>query len=262
MRNKLRAGESAGCVKLNLADPRVAEIAAMCGFDSLWLDMEHVPNSIEAIENQIRAAKVYDVDTIVRTRRGSYSDLILPLEMGAAGIMVPHVMGVEDAKRIAWQTRFHPIGRRALDGGNGDGAYCGTSTGDYIAHANLHTLVIVQIEDPEPMQELDEIAAVDGIDMLFFGPGDFSQGIGVPGVFDDPRIPDARQRIADAARRHGKFAGTVGAVQSLPALNAQGYQFVSIGADVLGLREYFGEIASAFGSRESAVTTGPYRAST
>jgi 4-hydroxy-2-oxoheptanedioate aldolase len=245
--NKLRAGQPVSCTKLNLGDARVAELAAMCGIDAVWLDMEHVPNSIAAIENQIRAARAFDVDSIVRTRRGSYSDLIHPLETGAAGLMVPHVMSADDAKRVAWQTRFHPIGRRALDGGNTDGGYCATSTEEYIAHANRHTFVIVQIEDPEPMNELDAIAAVGGIDMLFFGPADFSHGIGAPGKFDDPRVADARQRIVDAARAHGKFAGTVGTIASLPSLLAQGYHFVSIGADVLALRDYFLKIAATAG---------------
>ncbi len=257
---KLRAGEVASCIKINLADTRVVSIAAMCGFDCVWLDMEHVPNSIQAIEHQILAAKAHDVDTLVRTRRGSYSDLILPLEMDAAGIMVPHVMSAEDAKRVAWQTRFHPIGRRALDGGNADGAYCGTTTQDYIAHANSQRFVIIQIEDPEPLEELEAIAAVPGIDMLFFGPGDFSQGIGRPGQFDDPRIAQARQRIAEAARKHGKIAGTVGSIQSLPGLIAMGYHFVSVGADVVGLREYFGAITAAFGKQRAVEADSVYGA--
>ena len=97
---KLRAGEVASCMKLNLADPRVVEIAAMSDFDCVWLDMEHVPNTLDAIENQIRAAKLFDVDTLVRVQRGSYSDLIHPLEMDAAGIMVPHLMSLADARAL------------------------------------------------------------------------------------------------------------------------------------------------------------------
>lgn len=255
---KLRAGQTASCIKLNLGDARVAEMAAACGFDCIWLDMEHVPNSIEAIENQIRAAKIHDVDALIRTRRGSYSDLILPLEMDGAGIMVPHVMSAVDAKQIAWQTKFHPIGRRALDGGNADGAYCAATTEEYIAHANRERFVIIQIEDPEPLEELDNIASVEGIDMLFFGPGDFSQGIGQPGKFDDPRIADARQRIAEAAKKHGKFAGTVGSMASLPGLVEFGYQFISVGADVVGLREYFSKIAASFGSGPATPSSSVY----
>lgn len=243
---KLRAGKVARCVKLNLADPRVAEIAALCGVDCVWLDREHTPCDLSDVENQIRAAKIYNVDTVVRVPRGSYSDLIHPLEMDAAGIMVPHVMSLDDARRVAWQSRFHPIGRRALDGGNADGGYCMISGQDYRQAANRERFVIVQIEDPEPMQELDQIAQVDGIDMLFFGPGDFSQGIGDPGNFDNPKIAEVRCQIAETARRHGKFAGTVASCDTLAATVAMGYRFISIGADVLALGEMFRRVAKAF----------------
>ena len=106
--------------------------------------------------------------------------------------------------------------------------------------------VILQIEDPEPLPELDEIAKLAGVDMLFFGPGDFSQAIGAPFRFDDPRIDQARRRVAKVARKHGKFAGTVGNAKSLPDLLETGYQFISIGADVIGLGDYFRSIVSSF----------------
>ncbi len=247
---KLRSGGVVSCIRVNLSEPRVAEIAAMCGFDCVWIDMEHAPNSVVSVENQVRAAKTYDVDTLVRVPRGSYSDLNYPFEMDAAGIMVPHLMSAADARQVVWQTRFHPIGRRPLDGGNADGAYCMVSTEDYIRHANTERFVVVQIEDPEPVSELDQIAAQSGIDMLFYGPGDFSQGIGAPGRLDHPEVLDARIRVAEAARRAGKFAGTVGSPESLPNLVDMGYQFVSAGADVVGLGRYFQAIANAFNSLE------------
>jgi len=243
---KLRAGEVANCMKLNLADPRVVEIAAMSDFDCVWLDMEHVPNTLAAMENQIRAAKMFDVDTLVRVQRGSYSDLIHPLEADAAGIMVPHLMSLEQAREIAWRTRFHPVGRRPIDGGNADGAYCKIALDDYVRQANEQRFVIVQIEDPEPLDELDEIAQVEGIDMIFFGPGDFSQGIGAPGQWDDPRIADTRKRVADVALKHGKFAGTVGSPANARELVDMGYKFISIGADVVALSQYFDNMATAF----------------
>ncbi|MDP7162792.1 MAG: aldolase/citrate lyase family protein, partial [Phycisphaerae bacterium] len=73
---KMRAGKVATCVKLNLTDPRIAEIAARCGYDCIWLDMEHVPNTLHDVENHIRAAKMHDVDTLVRVKRGNYSNMI------------------------------------------------------------------------------------------------------------------------------------------------------------------------------------------
>ena len=165
---KLRAGEVVNSIKLNLADARAAEIAALCGADSVWLDLEHVPNTLQDIENQIRAAKMHDCDAIVRVKRGSYSDLICPLEMDATGIMVPHVFTAEEAREIAWRTRFQPVGRRPMDGGNADGAYCGIPVEEYMEQANRERFVILQIEDPEALDELDGMAKVDGIDMLLF----------------------------------------------------------------------------------------------
>lgn len=243
---KLRNGELARCVRVNLPEPRVVEIAAMTGFDCIWVDMEHAPNCVTHVENQVRAAKAYDVDVLVRVPRGSSSDLNYPLEMDAAGIMVPHVMSAADARQIVWQTRFHPIGRRPLDGGNADGAYCMVSTEDYVRHANRERFVVDQIEDPEPMGELEAIAQLPGIDMLFFGPGDFSQGLGAPGVLDHPEVDRARREVAQTARCCGKWAGTVGSPESLRSLVDMGYQFINVGADVLGLVEYFKRGVAAF----------------
>lgn len=242
---KLRAGQVAVSMKLNLADPRVAEMAAMWGFDCLWLDLEHVPNTVQDVGNQVRAAKIYDVDTVVRVPRGSYSDLLYPFEMDATGIMVPHLMSVADARQLVRQTRFYPLGQRPMDGGNADGQYTAISVADYIEQANRERFVIAQIEDPEPLAELDAIAQVPGIDMLFFGPGDFSQAIGAPGNFADPRITDARQRVAQACKKHGKFAGTVGSPDNISSLVEMGYHFVNLGSDVRGLMNHFQNMAKA-----------------
>ena len=232
---KLRQGEIVTCTKVNLESSRAVEIMSMAGYDCLWLDMEHVPNDWLNLEKQILAAKAHGTDVMVRVSRGSYSDHIKPLELDASGIMVPHIMGLEDAKKVARTTRFHPIGRRPVDGGNADGAYCQVDFMDYLKQANEQRFVVVQIEDPEPLPELEAIAQVPGIDMLFFGPGDFSQGIGAPGQWDHPELVCARQRVAEVCRAHGKFAGTVGSPANAADLVAMGYQFISIGADVIHL---------------------------
>jgi 4-hydroxy-2-oxoheptanedioate aldolase len=195
---------------------------------------------------------MYNVDTLVRVKRGSYSDMIHPLEMDASGILVPHVMNADEARQIARTTRFHPVGRRPVDGGNADGAYCAIPLAEYMRQANERRFVGIQIEDPEALDELDEIAAVEGIDMLFFGPGDFSQGIGVPGEVDHPAIAEARQRVLEAAQKHGKFAGTTsGSPEQFLERTRMGFQFVSLGADVVALVQYFGDLISGIGKREA-----------
>jgi 4-hydroxy-2-oxoheptanedioate aldolase len=245
---KLREGEIASCFKLNLESARVAEIAAMSGFDCIWTDLEHTSNDWIHIENQVRAAKCHNADTMVRVSRGQYSNYIKPLELDASGIMVPHVMSLEDAREIVRMVRFHPVGRRAVDGGNADGGYCGIDFQSYLQQANAGRFVVLQIEDPEPLEELDEIAALDGIDMLFFGPGDFSHAIGAPGDWNHPELLRARRAVADACRAHGKWAGTVANAANYDELVETGYRFLSCGADVAGLTEYCSATFSVFSS--------------
>ena len=244
--DKLRAGQTVSCVKINSEDSRVVEIAAMCGFDCIWTDMEHVPNGMAVIEKQILAAKAHGADMLVRVKRGSYSDHVHPLEMDASGIMAPHVMSLADAKNVVRMTRFHPIGRRPVDGGNADGAYCLVDFNEYLKQANERRFIIVQIEDPEPVAELDAICALDGIDIVFFGPGDFSHGVGAPGEWDNPELLRVKRLIAETAVKHGKYAGTVGGVGNMKELHDMGYRFISVGADVVGLSDYFGGIVKAF----------------
>ena len=235
----LRAGKTVISTKCNTSDPRVVEIAAMMGFPCIWVDTEHTANDYFVTEKQIMAAKMYDADVLVRIPRGSYSEYIRPLELDAAGIMVPHVMSVEEAKEIVRMTRFHPIGRRPVDGGNADAKYCMVPTHEYTQQANDQRFVILQIEDPEAMEQIDEIAAVEGFDMLFFGPADYSHAIGVPGQMDHPEVVAGFRRVAEAAKKHGKFAGTVGGAGNFDKLVEMGYTFISTGADVVALWKYY-----------------------
>jgi 4-hydroxy-2-oxoheptanedioate aldolase len=240
---KLRAGETVLSLKLNLSCVRIAEMAArFAGVDCLWTDMEHVANDWSVIEQQIMAAKAYDVDVLVRVSRGSYSDYIRPLELDAAGIMVPHIMSAEDAKSVIRSTKFHPLGLRPVDGGNADGAYCNIEFTDYLKQANEQRFNVLQIEDTEPLGELEEIIAQPGLDMIFFGPGDFSQAIGAPGQWNHPQIIETRQRIAELAHKYGKFAGTVGTLETVHDLVKTGYRFINIGADVVGLGQYYNNL--------------------
>jgi len=227
----LRAGKRALCYKASFNSPHIAEVVGMCGFDALWICQEHVPMDHETMQNIIRAGKTRDLDTIVRVAKGSYSDYIRPLEADAAGIMVPHLMSLAEAEYIAHTVRFAPVGLRPLDGGNADGLYCLLDGREYMKFCNENRLVIVQIEDPEPLSELDKICQVPGIDMIFFGPGDFSQAIGDPCNFANPEIARVRRLVLETAHKYGKFAGTV-SVPSLKVCLEEGFDFVNGGSDV------------------------------
>jgi 4-hydroxy-2-oxoheptanedioate aldolase len=255
---KLRAGEIVSCLKVNLSDPRVPEIAAITGFDCVWTDQEHIGTDWSLLASHVWATKAHDTDLLVRVAKGSYSDFIRPMELDATGIMVPHIMSLQEAESIVAMTRFHPIGRRPIDGGNADGAYTAMDFNEYLVEANEQRFVIFQIEDPEPLDELEEIAALEGYDMLFFGPGDFSQGIGAPGQWDHPKLIETRKRVAEVARKHGKFAGTVGGPGNLDELVAMGYQFVSVGADVVGLKNYCQDLLKSFDKSKAEKSATSY----
>ncbi len=224
--------------KLNLTDPRVAEIAGVCGVDALWLCQEHVPNDWLALENVIRAARLHGIDTLVRVSKGAYSEYVRPLEAGATGIIVPHVASADEARQIVEWTRFYPLGKRALDGGNIDGYFCLVPQEEYLRHSNTERLIVLQIESPEALEHVEAIAAVPGFDGFIFGPGDFSHRLGKAGQLSDPAVVAARQRVACAARAHGKFAMAAGLYAPFADLVAEGHTVFGIGADVIGVSSY------------------------
>ena len=236
--HKMRQGGIACCAKINVSGTRATEIAAMQGFDCIWTDMEHVPNDWSTIENQIMVCKLYGTDIIVRVARGSYSDYVKPLEADASGIMIPHIMSLQDAQDVVRRTRFYPTGLRPVDGGNADGKYCLLDYHEYVSQSNREKMTMLQIEDPEPLADLDAICALPGYDMIFFGPGDFSQAIGYPGQITHPEVVRIRKLIGETARHHGKFAGTVG-VGNIAEIIDEGYQFINIGSDVFALGQYY-----------------------
>src|SRR5690606_6230761 len=161
---EVRAGRPATVLKLNLNDPRIVEMAGLAGASAVWLCNEHVPNDWTNLEHQIRAAKLHDMDTIVRVSKGSYSEYIKPFECDATAIMVPHIASAEEARQVVDMVRYQPLGRKALDGGNVDGLFCQVPLAEYVHHCNTEKLVILQIESPEALEVVEEIAAVPGYD--------------------------------------------------------------------------------------------------
>jgi len=234
----IREGQLPTVLKINLSDPRVVEAAGFCGADAVWLCNEHVPNDWNSLEGQIRAARIHRMDSIVRVSRGSYSDYVRPFEAGATGIIVPHVTDADEARQIVEWVRFHPMGKRALDGGNVDGQFCLLPLDEYLEHSNTERFVILQIESPEALENVEEIAAVPGFEGLLFGPGDFSHRIGKAGQIDDPVVVAARKRVAAAANKNGKFAVTAGLIAPFEELVAEGHKLIGIGADVVGITSY------------------------
>lgn len=243
---KVRAGKVARVLKLNTTDPRAAEIFALSQPDAIWLCMEHVSTSFTEADNMVRAAKVHDVDTVIRVSRGSYSDYVRGLEIDAAGLIVPHVKSAAEAREVRDMTKFAPLGRRAADGGNADTHYTRVGFLDYIEKSNTERFVCHQIEDPEAVPEIEAIAEIDGVDCLFFGPGDYSLALGIPGQLMHPDVDKVRRQVAEIARKHGKIAATVCGQDDIRMHADMGYNFLNVGADVHALRIYADRAMEAF----------------
>lgn len=236
---KLRNGEPVWCAKTNLTDPNAVEIMGHLGVHCVWICMEHGAINPESVHNHVRAAKMTGMDTVVRVAKGAYTDYIVPLEMDATGIMVPHCMSAAEARAIVEMTRFHPLGRRAWDGGNSDGPFCMRPAADYHAFANRERFVVVQIEDKEAIDDLEAIVAVDGIDVFFLGPADLSHSYGVAGEFGHPLVQDAIDKLAALCREHGRHWGMPCGPEQAPELIEKGARFLAAGADVIAIIDTF-----------------------
>ncbi|OYW71577.1 MAG: aldolase [Verrucomicrobia bacterium 12-59-8] len=230
---ELRDGKNSTVLKLNMGDPRIVELAGLSGASAVWLCNEHVPNSWLNLEHQVRAAKLYDMDTIVRVNKGGYSEYVKPFECDATGIMVPHVTSADEARNVVDMVRCRPLGSKALDAGN----------------------VILQIESPEALEVVEEIAAVPGFDMLLFGAGDFSHRIGKLGQATHPEVVAARKRVAAAALKHGKYPAVASLFGQKDQLIAEGTRVFTLGADVIELGNAFKKLAGDFGGADAATAS-------
>lgn len=245
----MRAGQLATLAKVNILHPVTIDLCGYAGFSGVWLCNEHGPNDWTQLDACIRTAKLHDMDIIVRVSKGSYSDYIKPFEADASAIMVPHITSAEEARWIVEHTRCQPLGNRPIDGGNADGRYCQHQPEEYIRFVNEEKMIMLQIESPEGVESVDEIAAVPGFDCLVFGPGDFSHRTGVFGNLNDPRGIEARRKVEEACKKHGKFGCAVALNVSEEELKERGYGCVHIASDVIGLAGAFRDSLEQFRKR-------------
>lgn len=230
---KLARNEPVMLTTLHFTDPSLYEMTSLLGFDGLWMDMEHHGYSLETASSLMRAARVGVADIMVRPAKWEFMRIGRMLEAGAQGIMYPRCSDAAEAADVVKWSKFAPLGQRGFDGGNPDMPYCTMGFTEYLEAANRETFVVVQIEDPGAVENARAIAAVDGVDVLFFGPSDFSVLAGVPGQFDHPKLKDAIQKVADAARATGKHWGQpVGSVEQTKRLMDMGGRFFCHMADI------------------------------
>ena len=207
IKDKLSRNEPAFITTLHFTDPSIFELTSLMGFDGIWVDMEHHSTSVETSSNLMRAARVGTSDIVARPAKGEFMRMCRMLEMGAQAIMYPRCTSPEEAAEVVKWAKFAPQGQRGVDGGNADGLYCGAPLTKYLSHANDQTVVIIQLEDQASVDQAEAIAAVEGVDAIMLGPGDFSILSGVPGQVGHELVQKATESVAAAARNTGKHWG-------------------------------------------------------
>jgi 2-keto-3-deoxy-L-rhamnonate aldolase RhmA len=235
-----------------LCHPKLVEMVGFSGgFDAVWLDQEHVGLTIPQIEEAARAARASGLDSFVRLTATDYATVMRPLEAGAGGFMAAMVRSAREVEQILHWAKFHPRGGRGVNGTGVDGRYGTMPAQDYFRKANAETVVGVQIEHADAVEDIERIAAVPDLDFLFIGPADLSQSLGVPMEWDNPKVWQAVERVARvAASRRLPWAILPLGLAHARRCVEMGCRMLSLGLDTWafhrGVRSFQAEYAEFF----------------
>jgi 4-hydroxy-2-oxoheptanedioate aldolase len=235
LRDALRGDRLVLCLALqNARTPDVPAIAAACGYDAVYVDLEHTSCSLETAGMLCVSALGADISGLVRVPSHNPSFIARVLDAGAVGVIAPHVNSAQEAQEIVDAARFPPVGHRSISGPNAVSGYAPRPAAELTAELERHTVVAAMIETSGAVAASDEIAAVDGVDMLLIGPSDLTAEMGIHGQYENAHFHHAVESVAAACRAHGVALGIAG-IKSLDLLQRfadLGLRFVSAGTDV------------------------------
>lgn len=245
-KQRLRSGEPQIGLWLGLADAYCAELAANAGFDWLLIDGEHAPNDLRGMLAQLQAVAPYPSQAVIRPVIGDTALIKQVLDIGAQTLLVPMVESAEQAQQLVKAMHYPPKGVRGVGSALARASRWNSIPG-YLDHADEQMCLLVQIENKEGLANLDEIAAVEGVDGVFIGPADLSAAMGHRG---NPGHPEVQAAIEDAIVRigkAGKAAGILSADEKLARRYIElGAAFVAVGVDTTVLMRGLRELAGKF----------------
>ena len=248
----LRQGKPQIGLWVGLADAYVAELLASVGFDCLVIDAEHAPNDPRNVLPQLQAMAPYPVHPIVRPVHGSVELIKQYLDIGAQTLIIPMVETAEQARQVVAATRYPTRGVRGVGSALARSSRW-NQIDDYLRRADDEMCVFVQVESVRGLANLHSIAAVEGVDGIFFGPADLAASMGLLGKPSDPAVQAAIVQGIATVKYAGKAAGTLTADRKLAhEYLAQGSLFVAVGVDTSSLVKAAKELAAEFtgGSRK------------
>lgn len=216
---------------LNTGSPLLAEIASRSGMDWCQIDMEHGSGSWEALTHQLMAIEGSTAAPVIRIPSNNPDYFKRALDLGAHGIMIPNVNTAEEAQAAVSYSRYPPHGSRGVSILN-RGAQFGAKFMERLETSHENVLVIAQIESPTALENVNDIADVDGVDVLFIGPMDLTVSLGIARAFDHPDFIEAKRKVVDAANRAGKACGILGfSPEDIAFHYDEGFNFIAVGSD-------------------------------
>jgi 2-keto-3-deoxy-L-rhamnonate aldolase RhmA len=248
IRQRVLCGEFMGGTFLNLGSSLTAEVAGQSGFDWVAIDLEHGSGNRHELLLQLQALESTLTAPVVRIAWNDPVRFKRVLDLGPSGVMVPYVQSAEEAGKAVAAMRYPPAGVRGVAVMN---RACNFGPGfeDYFKAANSGLLTVIQIETKAAVRCVDEIAAVDGVDVLFVGPMDLSVSLGIIGQFDHPDFRAALSRVVNACRRCGKIAGIILSSEGeIQRAVGDGFTFIALSSDggilVNGMRRMVGSFGN------------------
>jgi 2-keto-3-deoxy-L-rhamnonate aldolase RhmA len=234
VKEKLARGEVVASMTVRLVrGVEIARIARTAGFDTLYVDMEHSSFSLETTSQICIAALEVGITPLVRVP--GLNEVSRVLDAGALGVIAPHVQSADEARAYVKAAKFPPLGERSAAGPLPHLQYRSFLPAQADAALNDATTIIVQFESEQALAQADEIAAVDGVDLVMIGSNDLLADWGLTGQYEHPRLREAYAKTIAACRNHGKHVG-VGGLASRPQLAAEfvalGARYVSTGTDL------------------------------
>jgi len=210
--NKLKrllqsGGTAVGTMVCDSRSPALAQALAVAGFDWFILDGEHGSYSLETVSDMLVMARLAGIPPLVRVAHDDYPHVAQILDAGAVGIMVPRVRSAAQVEQVLRFMKYPPVGDRGMNAARTNTLYHGMKVAEYSDRANAETMLIVQIETREAVEQIDAILALPGVDAVLMGPTDLSMSLGVR----DPshaKVDEYTQKVVEAAKRAGKPSGT------------------------------------------------------
>ena len=236
VKEKLARGEVVASMTVRLTRSiEIARLAKTAGFDSIYVDVEHSSLSLETTSQICIAALEIGIAPFVRVPSTRPEHVSRALDGGALGVIAPHIRSAEEAREVVVSAKYPPLGGRSAGGALPHLHYRSFPAAEVNAAMNEATMVVVQFETADAIERAEEIAAVEGVDLVLMGTNDLLADMGIPGQYEHQRVRDAYARTLAACKKHGKHVG-VGGLATRPKLAAEfvkmGARYVSTGTDL------------------------------